>query len=63
MIPEKNRNTVPSEAVAHFYASSLTSLLTFWLDNKLPLSPEEMNGLFERLTMPGVKEVLRQQVE
>ncbi len=62
-LPEKKRNTVASEAVARFYASSLTSMLTFWLDNKLPLSPEQINELFKRLTLPGVKEVLRQEAE
>jgi beta-lactamase class D len=31
-------------------------MVTFWLDNNLPLSPEEMNDLFRKLAMPGLEQ-------
>lgn len=55
--PEK-RDSIETEAAAHFFAGALTSLLTFWLDRNLPLTPEEMNDLFVNLTMNGVRKTL-----
>jgi len=57
-LPEDRKHSPEIEAAAHFYASSLISMLTFWLDNNLPLSPEEMNDLFGKLAMRGLKEFI-----
>lgn len=54
-LPENRKDSSEIEAAAHFYASSLVSMLTFWLDNNLPLSPEEMNELFKSLAMRGLE--------
>lgn len=54
-LPEKQKKSPEAEAAAHFYASSLIAMLTFWLDNNLPLSPEEMNDLFNRLALRGLE--------
>lgn len=57
-ISAKNEDSTLTDAAAHFFASSLTSLLTFWLDNNSPLTPEEIDELFKQLTMPGLKTLL-----
>ncbi len=57
-ISVKNEDSTLTDAAAHFFASSLTSLLTFWLDNNSPLTPEEIDELFKQLTMPGLKTFL-----
>jgi AcrR family transcriptional regulator len=57
-ISAKNENQILNDAAAHFFASSLISLLTFWLDNNLPLTPEQIDELFKQLTMPGLKTIL-----
>ena len=53
-VPDVRKNSPETKAAAHFYASSLIAMLTFWLDNNLQLSPEEMNELFGRLVLHGV---------
>lgn len=54
-LPEKRKDAPEIKAAAHFYASSLMAMLTFWLDNNLPLSPEEMNDLFNKLAVRGLE--------
>ena len=54
--PETSKNSIEIKAAAHFYASSLVSMLVFYLDNDLPLSPEEMNELFRKLATRGLEE-------
>lgn len=56
-LPENRKDSIETKAAAHFYASSLVSMLTFWLDNDLPLSPEEMNDLFRKLAMRGLEKL------
>jgi len=46
------------EAVVEFEASSMLSLISWWLDTGMTLSPEQMHELFVRLTRPGVDAVL-----
>jgi len=55
-LPENRKDSPETEAAAHFYVSSLITMVTFWLDNNLPLSPEEMNDLFRKLAMPGLEQ-------
>ena len=49
--------TVPVPVVATFFASTLQTLLRWWLDNEMPYSPEEMNEMFMRLVMGGITAV------
>ena len=34
-------------------------LLKWWLDNKMPYSPERMDEIFQQLAMPGVRNILK----
>lgn len=49
---------VPLEIVTHYVASSLMALITLWLDRDLPYTAEQMNAMFQQLTMPGVMAAL-----
>jgi AcrR family transcriptional regulator len=52
----KNRKTpVRADAAAHWFVSSFLSLLTWWLDNKLPVTAEKIDEMFRKLTMPGLE--------
>ena len=45
---------VPMEILTTHLAGSLLTLLTWWLDNEMPYPPEEMNEMFQQLTMHGM---------
>jgi AcrR family transcriptional regulator len=52
---------IPLPILANFIAGSFLTLLKWWLDNKMIYSPEQMNEIFRRLTLPGIEEVSIQQ--
>lgn len=52
-------HSVPAEAVVRFVTGGLFGLAMFWATGRLPLSVEEVNALFRRLAMPGVRAALR----
>lgn len=47
--------------VAHHCIHTIVGLLTWWLDNHLPFSAEEMNETCRTLLQPGVEKVLHPQ--
>jgi AcrR family transcriptional regulator len=53
----KNRKSmpVPIDITIHYLVSSLLSLMTWWLDNNMPYSPEQMDQMFRTLTAPGIE--------
>lgn len=50
-------NPSPDVAVC-FYTSSLLALLTWWLDHDPLHSAEEMDAMFKRLALPGLRAAL-----
>ncbi len=52
------RLTVPMEILITHLAGSLQTLLTWWLDNDMPYSPEEMNEMFIQLVRGGIEAVV-----
>ena len=49
--PDANhQTTIPTGVRAGFLASSLLSLLTWWLDNDMPYPPEAMDEMYQELT-------------
>jgi AcrR family transcriptional regulator len=46
---------VPIPVMANFMAGSYLAILRWWLDNKMAYSPEEMDRMFQTLTMPGIE--------
>lgn len=51
----KEFNT-PLPILANFIAGSFLTLLKWWLDNKMTYSPEQMDEIFRKLTLPRIEE-------
>ncbi len=58
MTPEWKNPAAGPPVIANFLAGSLLTLLTWWLDNDMPYSPERMDEMFRELAMPGVWDVM-----
>jgi AcrR family transcriptional regulator len=52
---DSRTSIVPAGIIADYVASSFLTLLTWWLDNNLPYSPERMADMFQQLVMQGVQ--------
>lgn len=50
--------TVPLEALTHFLTGGLMALIQWWVDSGLEYTPQQMDELFQRVAMPGVRAVL-----
>ena len=59
LLADKHQPAVPIPVVATYLAGSLQTLLLWWLEHKLPHSPERMDEMFQQLVMPGVMKVLQ----
>ncbi len=57
LLQERQDSQVPLEIIANSIAGSLIALITWWLENNMPHSPEYMADVFSRLTVPGVNAV------
>lgn len=54
----QQNNIIPIEIVIHHLASSLLSLLIWWLDHNMPHSAERMAQMYQKLTQPGIAVLL-----
>jgi len=54
-LPEGQQPSVPIQVVAQFVAGTLITMLSWWLENKMPYSPEQMDEMVEKLVTPGVQ--------
>jgi len=59
MVGRRDDRSAPAEAVVQFVTGGFFGLAMLWATGRLPLSVEEVNALFRRLAMPGVKAALR----
>jgi hypothetical protein len=57
-LPDRQTPSVPLPIVANYVAGALATLLKWWLDNKVPHSPERMDEIFQQLVRPGVRAAL-----
>lgn len=55
----KTEPSIPLPVLCYSLAGTLLILLKWWLDNKMPYSPERMDEIFQQLAMPGVRNILR----
>ncbi|HEX9837960.1 MAG TPA: TetR/AcrR family transcriptional regulator [Anaerolineales bacterium] len=46
---------IPVQILANFVAGSFLTQLKWWLENKMIYSPEQMDEIFKKLTVPGVE--------
>jgi len=58
LLKDRHQPAVPIALVAVYIAGSLQTLLLWWLEHKMPHSPERMDEMFHQLVMPGVKAIL-----
>jgi AcrR family transcriptional regulator len=54
---QENDFDIPIPILASFITGSFLTLLNWWLENKMTYSPEEMDSMFRRLTMAGIKDL------
>ena len=59
-LPQGQEPVVPLPVLAQFIAGTFVNMLRWWLDNKMPYSPQEMDEMLQRLVMPAVRECLRE---
>lgn len=52
------QNTASIDLAVQYVVGALWSVLTWWMDYRVKLSPEEMNSLFRQLTFPGLDATL-----
>jgi AcrR family transcriptional regulator len=57
-VPAKGQPAVPLSVLSCSLAGSLLILLKWWLENDMPGSPEYMDGIFQRVIMPGIRSAL-----
>ena len=54
-LPEGHQSAVPIPVIAQFVAGTFVTMLRWWLDMKMPYSPEEMDEMLYKLAMPGIR--------
>ena len=58
LLDEGRQPVLPLEVVTAYFSGALQSLLLWWLEHKMPYSPEHMGEMFQQLVMPGVNAAL-----
>ncbi len=53
--PAEGQVAVPLSILSYSLAGSLLILLKWWLENDMPETPEYMDGIFQKLIMPGFR--------
>ncbi|MBN2083796.1 MAG: TetR/AcrR family transcriptional regulator [Anaerolineales bacterium] len=48
---------VPIPVAAQMVTGAATALINWWLKNKMPYSPEEMQEMFDQVMMPGIRDL------
>lgn len=57
-LPHGQQPAVPLPVMAQFVSGTLVMMLRWWLDNKMPYSPAEMDEMLQSLVMPGIRNSL-----
>jgi AcrR family transcriptional regulator len=55
MSAEKGGISLPGEATVEFLANGLFGILVWWLNGRMRLSVDQVNGIFRRLAIPVLK--------
>ncbi len=53
-LPPGQSPAVPMPILANYVTGTWVTLLKWWLDNKMPYSPERMDEIFQQIVLPGV---------
>jgi AcrR family transcriptional regulator len=57
-LPEGEQSVVPIPLLAQFVTGSFVTMLRWWLDKKMPYSPQEMDEMLQSFIQPGVENCL-----
>jgi AcrR family transcriptional regulator len=52
---KRGASRVPIPVAARMVTGAATSLIDWWIKQKMPYSPEEMQEMFNRLILPGIR--------
>jgi AcrR family transcriptional regulator len=58
LLSGRQEPAIPLAVLSYSMAGTLLILLKWWLDNKMPYSPEDMDGFFQQLAMPSARNIL-----
>ena len=58
LLSGKPEPPIPLAVLSYSMAGTLLILLKWWLDKKMPYSPEYMDGIYQQLVMPSALNVL-----
>jgi AcrR family transcriptional regulator len=58
LLTGKPEPSIPLAVLSYSMAGTLLILLKWWLDNKMPYSPEYMDEIFQQLVMPSARNIL-----
>ncbi len=61
LLSTRQSPSIPLPILASAVAGILLVLLKWWLDNKMPYTPERMNEIFQQLMMQGIQTALSAQ--
>jgi len=62
LFPAGPAPAAPLPLVADYLAGAILTMLTWWLDNDMPYTPDQMDALYQQLVRPGVQATLRVEV-
>ncbi len=54
-LPAGRQPAIPIPVLAQFVSGTMVTMLRWWLENKMPYSPSEMDTMLHRLVMPGIQ--------
>ncbi len=55
---DKSALSIPMPLIAQYLAGAFLSLLKWWLDAEMPYTPEQMEGFFQQLALPGIRNIV-----
>lgn len=58
-LPENENASIPPSLVIDYLASSLMTLLKWWVKNDMSYPPKRMDEIFQQLVMQGVSSVIK----
>lgn len=58
LFKKRGSSEVPFELLIHFLAATFMSVITWWMENRTPLAPRELNLLFRELVVPTLADRL-----
>ena len=58
LLSGKPEPSIPLAVLSYSMAGILLILLKWWLDNKMPYSPDYMDEIFQQLAMPSARNIL-----